>query len=117
MSPAGVAPTDEDIARLAAAAAMSVPGVIRLQPGLRHLAGRAARTLFTGEGGRDEEADRSGVIVDRQPDPHVTLRVVVAAAPPPRRTAALVQAAVAHRLADTTGLDMPVTVVIVDIEL
>lgn len=116
MSPTGPAPTDDDLARLAAAAATAVPGVIRLQPGLRHLAGRAARTLFTGDGGRDEEADRSGVVVDRAPDPHVTLRIVVAAAPPPRRTADQVRAAVDRALSQVTGPGLTVTVVIVDVE-
>lgn len=109
------APTDNDLARLAAAAAVTVPGVVRLQPGLRHLAGRAARTLF-GEGARDEEADRSGVAVEREPDPHVTLRVVVAASPPPLRTAAAVHAAVERAVTPVAGAHLTVTVVIVDVE-
>ena len=109
-------PTDDDLARLAAAAASAVPGVIRLQPGLAHLAGRAARTLFTGAGGRDEDADRSGVVVDREPDPHVTVRIVVAASPPPRRTAERVHAAVEDALSQVTGSGLTVTVVVVDIE-
>lgn len=115
MSPAE-GPTDDDLARLAADAAAAVPGVIRLQPGLRHLAGRAARTLFTGDGARDEEADRNGVAVDREPGPHVTVRVVVAAAPPPHRTAAAVHAAVDGALRPGAGPDLRVTVVIVDVE-
>lgn len=120
MSPAAGPPTDDDLARLAAAAASAVPGVIRLQPGLAHLAGRAARTLFTGAGGADasgaDKADRSGVVVDRRPDPHVTLRVVVAADPPPHRTAAQVRTAVERALSQVTGPVPPVTVVIVDVD-
>lgn len=50
VSPTDGAPADDELARLAAAAATAVPGMIRLQPGLRHLAGRAAHALFTGEG-------------------------------------------------------------------
>lgn len=116
MSAAGGGATDEDLARRAAAAAAAVPGVIRLQPGLRHLAGRAARTLFNVRGARDEEADLSGVVVDSEPDPHVTVRVVVAASPPPRRTAELVHAAVEGALSQVTGSGLTVTVVVVDIE-
>ncbi|WP_420122439.1 hypothetical protein [Nakamurella sp.] len=109
-------PTDDQLARLAAAAAAAVPGVVRLQPGLRHLAGRAARTLFTRDGARDEEADRSGVAVDREPAPHVTVRVVVAADPPPQQTAARVRAAVDLALSSAAGSGLTVTVVIVDVE-
>lgn len=115
MTTAGV-PTDDELARLAADAAAAVPGVVRLQPGLRHLAGRAARTLFTRDGARDEAADRSGVAVDREPAPHVTVRVVVAADPPPHRTAAHVRAAVEQALAPASGSGLSVTVVIVDVE-
>lgn len=115
--PGGVGPSDDELARLAAGAAVAVPGVIRLQPGLRHLAGRAARALFTGEGGHDDEGDRSGVLVDRKPDPQVTLRIVVATTPPPRQIAAQVWEAVGRVLAEAAGTEVPVTVVIVDIEL
>lgn len=109
-------PTDDDLARLAADAAAAVPGVVRLQPGLRHLAGRAARTLFTGVGARDEEADRSGVAVDREPAPHITVRVVVAEDPPPQQTAARVRAAVDRAVSPVAGSGLTVTVVIVDVE-
>lgn len=114
--PAGARPGDDEVARLAAAAAGAVPGLIRLQPGLRHLAGRAARALFTGAGGHDDEGDLNGIVVDREPDLHVTLRAVVAQVPPPRQTAAQLQAAVGRVLADATGAPVAVTVVVVDIE-
>ncbi|WP_395727821.1 hypothetical protein [Nakamurella sp.] len=116
MSPAGDGPGDEDLARLAAAAASAVPGVVRLQPGLRHLAGRAARALFTGDDAHDDEADRSGISVDHEPGPHVTVRIVVAAAPPPRRTAEQVHSAVERALSQVTGPGLTVTVVMVDVE-
>lgn len=116
MNPGGAA-TDDDLARLAAEAAAAVPGVVRLQPGLRHLAGRAARTLFTGDTGRDEEAERSGVAVDRGQRPQVTVRVAVRASPPPRQTAARVHDAVDRAVASAAGPGVTVTVVIVDVEI
>lgn len=116
MSPTDGAPADDELARLAAAAATAVPGMIRLQPGLRHLAGRAARALFTGEGTHDDDADLSGISVDRAPDPHVTLRIVAATTPAPRLTAARVREAVGRTLAAATGGDVTVTVVVVDVE-
>lgn len=80
------------------------------------LAAAAARALFTGADAHDDEADRSGISVDREPDPHVTARIVVAAAPPPRRTAEQVHSAVERALSQVTGPGLMVTVVVVDVE-
>ena len=57
---------DEQIAAAAARQALTVPGVLRLQPGLKHAVGRAARLLFS-SGGQDDQlaAAASGIEVSR----------------------------------------------------
>jgi hypothetical protein len=115
-SPDAAPASDERLARAAATAAAAVPGVIRLQPGLRHLAGRAARALFTGENAHDVEGDLDGISIDRDPDLNVTLRIVVAGTPPPRQVAAQVHAAVSRAVTEIWGAPATVTIVIVDVE-
>lgn len=119
--PAGE-PGHEQIAEAAARQALAVPGVLRLQPGLKHAVGRAARALFAA-GGPDDHlaAAASGVDVSRTDTAQgrvieVTLRVITAADPSPREIAAAAQRIVRERLVEFTGAAVAVTVVIVDVE-
>ena len=129
---------DDRIAAAAARQALNVPGVLRLQPGLKHAVGRAARALFI-SGGPDDRlaAAASGIEVSRaEPgsgddaagvDAHtggsarnrrieVTIRVITAAHPNPRGIAQEVQRVVTEHLAPLTGVPVTVVVVIVDVE-
>ena len=108
--------SDAQIADTAARQAMSTPGVLRLQPGLRHVVGRAARALFTAEATHDPYGDADGIDIRRAPDLEITLRVVTATHPAPSITARTVQAAVTQDLQTLTGRPVLVIVVIVDIE-
>jgi len=108
--------SDAQIADTAARQAMSTPGVLRLQPGLRHVVGRAARALFTTEATHDSSGDADGIDIRRAPDLELTLRVVTATHPAPSITARTVQAAVTQHLQTLTGRPVLVIVVIVDIE-
>ena len=129
---------DDRIAAAAARRALAVPGVLRLQPGLKHAVGRAARLLFT-SGGQDDRlaAAASGIEVSRG-DPRggdsaassdrdsgnwarerrttVIVRVITAAHPSPRGIAREVQRVVSDALALLTGSPVRVVVVIVDVE-
>jgi len=109
--------SDAQIADTAARQAMSTPGVLRLQPGLRHVVGRAARALFTTQNTHDDPSgDADGIDIRRAPDLEITLRVVTATHPAPSITARTVQAAVTQDLQTLTGRPVLVIVVIVDIE-
>lgn len=114
-------PIDRDaVARVAAGAAASVPGVLRLQPDLKHLVGRAARELFAGltAAGTTESRDSepTGVDIDRSPDgADVTVRIVTGTSPAPHQVALDVQRAVAEALS-AAGLPARVLVVVVDVE-
>lgn len=111
------------MARVAATAARSVPGVLRLQPDLKHLVGRAARELFSGlaSGGDAEasdikDAEPTGIDIDRGPDhTDLTLRIVTGIAPPPHLVAIDVRRVVADALA-AAELPARVVVVVVDVE-
>ena len=117
---------EERIATAAARQAMSVSGVLRLQPGLKHAVGAAARALFTS--GREDDqlaAAASGIEVsqwvsdgtaDTTGGVEVVLRVVTAAQPSPRSIAQDVQQVVTEELATFTGRAVRVVVVIVDVE-
>ena len=106
----------EQIAQLAAHQAMLVPGVVRLQPGLRHAVGRAARALFSPGGPGDDQSAADGVDVRIHPDPQVALRIVTTTDPTPRVTAAAVQQHLTDVLRQVTGESFRVVVVIVDVE-
>lgn len=113
--------SEEQIADAAARQALAVPGVLRLQPGVKHAVGRAARALFAGGGGDDHLAAASGVDVSRANTAGVTvtediLRVITAADPSPRAIAGTAQRIVRDRLIQLTGAAVHVTVVIVDVE-
>jgi hypothetical protein len=114
-------PTDEQIAAAAVRAALAVPGVLRLQPGLKHAVGRAARALFASDNQDDRLAAAvSGVDVSRSDTgagtTEVTLRVITAADPSPRAIAGTAQAIVQATLAQLSGGPVAVVVVIVDVE-
>ncbi len=119
--------TDDEIATAAARQASAVPGVLRLQPGLKHAVGRAARALFaTGDEHDQLTAAASGVEVSHrestrdganaQPVTEVTLRLITAMDPSPWMIARTVQAAVTNRLGELMGAPVSVIVVIVDVE-
>ena len=119
--PAGT-PSDEQLADAAARHALGVPGVLRLQPGLKHEVGRAARALFA-SGGRNDHlgAAASGVDVSHAETAdgsvtEVTLRVITEADPSPRAVARTVQEVVRERLVQLSGAQVAVIVVIVDVE-
>lgn len=115
-------PGIEQIAAAAARQSLAVPGVLRLQPGLKHEVGRAARALFaTGDPDDRFAAAASGVEVSRREGAdraaiEVTLRVITAAEPSPRAIAGTVQSIVTQRLVQLTGQTVVVIVVIVDVE-
>lgn len=114
-------PIDRDrIARAAVDAAVSVPGVLRLQPNLKHLVGRKARDLFAGlaASGATSPADAepTGIDIDRGPGGvEVTVRIVTGISPPPHLVALGVRRAVVDTLAGA-GLSAQVSVVVVDVE-
>jgi len=127
---------DGQIAAAAARRALAEPGVLRLQPGLKHAVGRAARLLFTAGGQEDRlAAAASGIEVSRgeprgpaagsgadsesgarERRTEVTLRVITAAHPSPRGIAREVQRVVSDELALLTRTPVTVVVVIVDVE-
>ena len=129
---------DEELAVVAARQALTVPGVLRLQPGLKHAVGRGARLLFS-SGGQDDQlaAAASGIEVSRgdvrsaapvaggdadsgsgarERSIEVTVRVITAAHPSPRGIAREVQRVVSDELALLTRTPVTVVVVIVDVE-
>ena len=129
---------DEELAVVAARQALTVPGVLRLQPGRKHAVGRAARLLFS-SGGQDDQlaAAASGIEVSRgdvrsaapvaggdadsgsgarERSIEVTVRVITAAHPSPRGIAREVQRVVSDELALLTRTPVTVVVVIVDVE-
>jgi uncharacterized alkaline shock family protein YloU len=112
--------SDAQIADTAARQAMSVPGVLRLQPGLRHVVGRAARALLTpltpGATQDDRAGNADGVDIRRAPDPEITLRLVTTVHPPPSVTARAVQDLVSQTVHNLTGRPATVIVVVVDTE-
>jgi hypothetical protein len=112
--------SDAQIADTAARQAMSVPGVLRLQPGLRHVVGRAARALLTpltpGATQDDRAGIADGVDIRRAPDPEITLRLVTTVHPPPSVTARAVQDLVSQTVHNLTGGPATVIVVVVDTE-
>lgn len=104
------------VAQIAAAQALLVPGVIRLQPGLLHAVGRAARALFLPGTQADDPSSAEGIEVRTAPDPQVTLRLVTTADPTPRVTAAAVQNQVTAALQQQIGIRFTVVVVVVDVD-
>ncbi|MEU4518275.1 Asp23/Gls24 family envelope stress response protein [Amycolatopsis sp. NPDC024027] len=108
---------DPVIAGVAARAAITTPGVVRLEPGLRGLVTawtRAARQRWQGL----EPAPADGVRV-RTTDGRVTVRIdlVTAAADQAAAVGRAVQRAVTRSVAEQTGLVVAeVTVSIMDIE-
>lgn len=104
------------IAQLAARQALSVPGVIRLQPGLRHAVGRAARALFIPGTPADDRSAAEGIDVRITPDPQLTLQIVTTADPTPWATACAVQKQVAAALHRHTGNRFTVLVVVIDVD-
>ena len=113
---AAMGPSAEQIAQIAAAQALLVPGVIRLQPGLRHAVGRAARALVLPGTQADDRSAADGIEIRTDPDPQLTLRIVTTADPTPRATAGAVQDAVTAALLQRTGRRLVVVVVVVDVD-
>jgi hypothetical protein len=111
------------MARVAAGAARSVPGVLRLQPDLKHLVGRAARDLFSGLGTAGDaevsdikKAEPAGIDIDRGPDgTDLTLRIVTGTVPAPHLVAIDVRRVVTDALT-AAELTARVLVVVVDVE-
>lgn len=112
--PADLSPIQ--IAQIAAHQALAVPGVIRLQPGLRHAVGRAARALFIPGAPADDQSAAEGIDVRLTPDPQLTLRVVTTADPTPWTTARALQDQVTATLRQQTGKPFTVVVVVVDVD-
>lgn len=108
-------PTDTQIAVIAARAAMTIAGVIRLQPGLTHAVGRAARVMLTPASAAEQPADPGAVEVDRHPL-QVTVRIVTGTTPTPRAVAVAVHHAVTTAVHLLTDQPATVIVVIVDVD-
>lgn len=112
------------VAGIAATAARAVPGVLRLQPDLKHLVGRAARELFAGlvtsgepAGAAPNDSEPTGIDIDRGPDGiDVTVRIVTGTSPAPHLVATDVRDAVADALAAAQVTARVVVVVVVDVE-
>lgn len=111
------APVGADgIAGLAARLAVLVPGVVRLQPGLRQAVGRAARLLFIPGAMPDERAATDGIDVQLAPEVKVVLRIVTGVDPSPWSTARDVQQQVGAELGRRLGEPVTVVVVVVDVD-
>jgi len=109
--------SDVVVARLAAAAAREVPGVLALRPDLGQALLGLAGSLFArhGDSPFDERGGASAVVDgDRA---QVTLTVATALGHNCRDLATAVQRAVVARVADRTGLVATVTVTIADVRL
>lgn len=108
--------SNDRIAAIAAEQALTVPGVIRLQPGLRQAVGRAARMLFTPGAPVDNRTAADGIEVRVTPEPQLIVRIVTTAEPTPLETAGVVQSVVAETLLQQTGVSFTVQVVVIDVD-
>ncbi|MFC3455506.1 Asp23/Gls24 family envelope stress response protein [Amycolatopsis speibonae] len=108
------------IAAVAAHAAAKVPGVVRLEPGLRGLAGsltRIARQRIKGLDPAPTEGVRAFVEHD-PPDVRVEIDLSVSGLDQAAATAQAVQRAVSRAVTEATGLTpSAVSVTILDIEI
>lgn len=108
---------DAVIAGIAARAAAAVPGVSRLEPGVRGLVARLARTGMRLWTGRDA-APSDGVRVMRDDDTlNIHVDLVISAGCRAGEVGVTVQREVSRVVAEQTGVGVDaVTVVILDIE-